>query len=51
MSESVLVSFDIRNLFLTIDSKMGINSVKTLLDEKVCKDPPIYSVTESLELQ
>ena len=48
--ESVLVSFDIINMFHSIDNKMGINSVKKFLDERVCKDPPTQCVTEALEL-
>ena len=47
--ESVLVSFDIINMFPSIDNKMEINSVK-FLDERTCKDPPTKCVIEALEL-
>ena len=36
--ESELVSFDIMNLFPSIDNKMGINSVIKFLDKRACKD-------------
>ena len=48
--ESVLVSFDIINMFPSIDNKMGINSVKKFSDERACKDPPTQCVIEALEL-
>ena len=48
--ESVLVSFDIINVFPSIDNKMGINSVKKVLDESACKDPPTQCVIEALGL-
>ena len=48
--ESVLVSFDVINMFPSIDNKMGINSVKKFLDERVYKDPPTQCVIEALEL-
>ena len=44
------MSFDIINMFLSIDSKIGINFVKRFLDERACKDPPTQCVTEGLEL-
>ena len=49
-TESVLVSFDIINMFPSIDNKMGINSVKTFSDERACKDPPTQCVIEAFEL-
>ena len=48
--ESVLVSFEIINMFPSINNKMGINSVKNFLDERACKDPPTKCVIEALEL-
>ena len=48
--ESVLVSFDIINMFPSIDHKMEINSVKNFLDERACKDPPKQCVIEALGL-
>ena len=48
--ESVLVSFDIINMFPSIDNKMEINSVKNLLDERACKYPPTQCVIEALGL-
>ena len=48
--ESVLVSFDIINMFPSINNKMGINYVKKFLDERACKDPLTQCVIEALEL-
>ena len=48
--ESVLVSFDIINMFPVIDNKMGINSAIKLLDERACKSPPTQCVIEAHEL-
>ena len=46
----VLVSFDIINMFPSIDNEMGINSVIKLLNKRVCKDPTKQCVVEALEL-
>ena len=48
--ESVLLNFDIINMFPSIDNKMGINSAKKFLDERACKDLPMQCVIEALEL-
>ena len=48
--ESVLVSFDIINMFSGIENKMEIDSVIKFLDERMCKDPPTQCVIEALEL-
>ena len=48
--ESVLVSFDIINIFPSIDNKLGINSVIKLLNKRGCKSPPTQCVIEALEL-
>ena len=48
--ESVLVSFHVINMFPSIDNKMGINSVKKMLDERECKDPPTQCIIGTLEL-
>ena len=48
--ESVLVSFDIINMFPSIDNKMGINSVKKVLDERACKEPRTQCVIEVSQL-
>ena len=48
--ESVLVSFDIINMFPTIDDRMGIKSVMKLLNKTACKDPPTQCGIEALEL-
>ena len=48
--ESVLVSFDIINMFPSIDNKMGIDSVIKLLNKRRCKNPPTQCVIEALEL-
>ena len=48
--ESVLVSFDIINLFYSIDNKMGITIEIKLLSKRGCKNPPTQCVIEPLEL-
>ena len=48
--ESVLVSFEIINMYPSIDNKMGINSVIKLLDERASKDPPRQCVIKALQL-
>ena len=48
--DSVLVSFDIINMFPSIDNKIGINSVKKCLDERARKHPPTQCFIEALEL-
>ena len=48
--ESVLMSFDIINMFPSIDKKMGINSVVRLLNKRGCKNPPTQFVIEALDL-
>ena len=47
---SGLVNFDIINIFISIDNKMGINSVIKFLNKRACKDPPTQCVIEVLEL-
>ena len=44
------MSFDIINMFPSIDNEMGINSVIKLLNKRVCKDPTKQCVVEALEL-
>ena len=46
--ESVLVSFDIINMFPSNDNKMGIDSVIKLLNKRACKNPPTQCVIEAL---
>ena len=48
--ESVLVSFDIINIFPGIDNKMGINSAIKLLNKRGCKNPPTQCAIEAREL-
>ena len=48
--ESVVVSFDIINMFPCIDNKMSINYVIKFLDKRACKDPPTQCVIDALEL-
>ena len=48
--ESVLVIFDIINMFPSIDNKMGIDSVIKLLNKRTCQNPPAQWVIEALEL-
>ena len=49
-SNAILVSFDIVNMFPSIDNNMGIASVRKYLDERECKDLPTDCVNEALEL-
>ena len=46
--ESVLVSFDIVNMFPSINNKMRTNSPKIFLDERACKHPPTQCAIEAL---
>ena len=39
-SSTILVSFDVVNMFPSIGNKMGIASVRKYLDERECKDFP-----------
>ena len=50
MYGKVLVSFDIMNMFPSIDNKMGIDSVIKILNKRRCKNPPTQCVIEALEL-
>ena len=47
--ESVPVSFDIINIFPSIDNKIGINSVIKLLNKRGCRNPPTQCVVEARE--
>ena len=47
--ESLLVTFDIINMFPSIDNKMRMNLIK-FLDESACKGPPTQCAIEVLEL-
>ena len=49
-SESILVGFDIVNMFLYIDNKLGLKTVFKILKSHVNKFPSIQSVIEALEL-
>ena len=49
-SESILVSFDIINMFPSIDNKMEISSVIKLLNKRRCKNPSVQCVFGALEL-
>ena len=49
-SSAILVSFDVVNMFPSIDNNMGIASVRKYLDERECKDLPTDCVIEALEL-
>ena len=48
-SNSFLVSFDIIDMFPSVDNKMEINSVKKFLDEKACKDSPTQCVIGAMK--
>ena len=47
---AILVSFDVVNMFPSIDNNMGIASVRKYLDERECKDLPTDCVIEAFEL-
>ena len=49
-SNAILLSFDLVNLFPSIDNNMEIASVRKYLDERECKDLPTDCVIETLEL-
>ena len=49
-SSAILVSFDVVNMFPSIDNNMGIASVRKYLDERECKDLPTDCVIEALDL-
>ena len=49
-SSAILVSFDVVNMFPSIDNNMGIASVRKYLDERESKDLPTDCVIEALEL-
>ena len=49
-SSAILVSFDVVNMFPSIDNNMGMASVRKYLDERECKDLPTDYVIETLEL-
>ena len=49
-SSAILVSFDVANMFPSIDNNMVIASVRKYLDERECKDLPTDCVIEALEL-
>ena len=49
-SSAILVSFDVVNMFTSIDNNMGIASVRKYLDERESKDLPTDCVIEALEL-
>ena len=49
-SSAILVSFDVVNMFPSIDNNMGIASVRKYLDERECKDLPTDCVIEAFEM-
>ena len=50
-SSAILVSFNVVNMFPSIDNNMGVASVRKYLDERECKDLPTDCVVEALELR
>ena len=46
----LLVSFDVVNMFPSIDNKMGIESVKNILLNKDDNTPPAECIIEAIEL-
>ena len=49
-SESILVGFDIFNIFPSIDNNFGLKMVFENYESRVNKFPPTQSVIEALEL-
>ena len=49
-SESIVVEFDIVNMFPSIDNDVGLKAVFEILESRVNKFPPTQSVIEALEL-
>ena len=49
-SESILVGFDIANMFPSIDNNFRLKTVFEILESRVNKFPPTQSVIEALEL-
>ena len=49
-TNSVLVGFDIVNMFPSIDNKSGLKSVHDILELRDSKFPPTNCVIEALEL-
>ena len=47
---SVLVSFDVVNMFPSIDNKSGIKAVKEMLNVRENKNPPTECILEALRL-
>ena len=50
-SSAILVSFDVVNMFPSIENNMDIASVRKYLDEWECKDLSAGCVIEALELR
>ena len=49
-SNAILVSFDVVNMFPSVDNNMGIASGRKCLDEMECNDLPNDCVIDALEL-
>ena len=49
-TDSILFSFDVINMFPSIDNKSGLEAVRSILELRKFKDPPTICVTEALEL-
>ena len=50
LSESILVGFDIANMFPSFDNNFGLKTVFEILEPRGNKFPPTRSVIEALEL-
>ena len=49
-TNSIIVSFDIVNMFTSIDNKCGLKSVHNILELRESKFPPTSCIIETLEL-
>ena len=47
----MLVSFDLVNMFPSIDNESGLEAVKNALESRVEQFPPTLCITEALELR
>ena len=50
IEDYILVSFDIKNIFSSIDNQSGLRAVKNAVETSQEQFPPTNSITESLKL-
>ena len=47
---TILVSFDIVNMYPSIDNKNGIEAIRKFLNERINQQPSTQSIVEGLEI-